>query len=280
MGHIPNIGVAEAVFQGLIGADLTIHQHGGHRPGQIELGFLCRGGQFGPQPDSFMKGLHHDALDVGQCNVMYPNQLAGPFDSGMRPSAAGIALHFPADAIHHDIVVTDIHGPIAVFLHAQQRRDPAKSPGSHFSGHDAGHAAPVNAVFNHGGVIDVPHHGQIGGLIIGYAQCVPGLFTRQIHQVCGSCSAGYGTPGTASLVHFMIVVPASSHAMRHFVPHHHGGQKTCTAQIQGLGHSQGCWKNLGPTMTVGVLQSIVRIDAVGSCGVGKRRTNRRGADTV
>ena len=214
------------------------------------------------------------AGDISHLDLVGGDELPGGPHGRMVPGAAGIAL--PGDIVGHDIVPADIVNPAGVFLEAKETGNAGETPGRQLGGGDAGHGPPADAVLDHGWVVDVAHHGQIGRVVLGNAQRVLDLPGRQAQQVGGDGGAGYRAPRAAGLVDLVGLVPDTCGAVGHLVPDNHGGHHGRTTELQRFGQGQCRGKDLRPGVALGIEGAVVNVDAVGSVAIAKGSADGRG----
>jgi hypothetical protein len=206
---------------------------------------------------------------------MLAHQRLRSIQGGVSPGTTGVAL--PGYAIHHYVAPSDVCYPVLVLLKPQNGGNAGESAGGQSGRGDAGHGPPADAVLDHGRVINVTHHGQVGSVVLGDAERVAGLPRSEAHQVGGYGGAGQRAPGAAGLVHGVVVVPTAARAVSHLVAHDHGCQQASAVQPQAFRYRQGGGENLCPWMPPGVKAAVVNVHAVGSVAVGKSRAGCPGA---
>jgi hypothetical protein len=173
-------------------------------------------------------------------------------------------------------VLADVGQPVAIVLAAQDAGDAGEAALGKLGGDDAVHRSPANAVLHHRRVINVPHHWQVRGVVLGDTQGLLDLLRRQVQQMAGHGSAGHRAPRAARLVDGMVIVPDAGGAVRHLVADDHGRQHLCAAQPQLFGQGQRGGENLRAGMALGVEGTVVNVQTVSGVAVGEGRTDGRG----
>jgi hypothetical protein len=184
---------------------------------------------------------------------------------------------FIEDSLCHPIPFAKILYPAAVFTKTQQTGDAGETTLGELSGDNPVHRSPANGMLHHAGVLDIPHHRRIGGMVLRNPKRMLDLMMVQSQDPSSCGRAGHRPPRSAGLVFFVVSMPAAPGSDSDFIPNYQRFQELFAACASLLRNGQCSWDQLGTRMAACEDGIVIDIQTISSARVGKGGSRRLSA---